>query len=306
MDAVLAWLLDGDPSIRWQVMTHLGSPADAIADERARVATEGWGAELVRRQDPEGTWAGGLYSPKWTSTTYTLLVLWWLGLDPAHPAGRRGVDRLFEGLSSIAGHPRSKRPEACITGMGVGLGAYFGADREAVDGAVSWLADNATPDGGWNCDAPRTGSRHGSFHTTIIVLEGLQELRRRRPDPTLDRLLDGGWRFLWRHRMHRSHRTGEVVDGRYLRFSYPPRWHYDLLRGLDHLADAGAPTDPAAAEAIEVVRERRRPDGRWLLQNRWPGKTWFEFEQVGRPSRWNTLRALRVLEWWEAGVERGA
>ncbi|MGH3646543.1 MAG: hypothetical protein ACRDTM_05140 [Micromonosporaceae bacterium] len=306
MESVRDWLMAGDPSIRWQAMAQLGgAAAGEVAAERARVASEGWGARLLEQQAPDGTWAGGLYSPKWTSTTYTLLLLWGLGLQPGHPAAVAGVHRLYDGVGHyMGGHRRARSPEACITGMFVGLAAYFGVDRPETGDAVSWLLERALlPDGGWNCEAPRTGSRHSSFHTTILVLEGLTELCRRRPDPVIEERLAGGRRFLLAHRMFRSHRTGEVVDARYTRFSYPPRWHYDVLRGLDHLRDVAAPPDPAAAEAVELVRERRGSDGRWRLQNRWHGKTWFELEPPRQPSRWNTLRALRVLRWWERPAE---
>ncbi len=290
----------GDPSIRWQTMALHGEPDADVAAERARVATEGWGAALLARQEPDGGWGGGIYSPKWISTTYTMLLLWGLGLDPADPGGRRGCERLTASLGSVAGQARVRSPEACVTSMYVGLAAYFGMAGRRLDDAASWLLEDAVmPDGGWNCDAPLTGSRHSSFHTTVQVLEALAELRRHRPDPLIDERLAGGRRFLLAHRMFRSHRTGEVVDRRYLRFSYPPRWHYDVLRGLVHLADVDAPADPACAEAIAVVRDRRGADGRWPLRQRWPGKAFFELEQPGQPSRWNTLRALRVLDWWQ-------
>lgn len=303
MEGVTKWLLEGDPSIRWQTLAHVtGAPRREVDAVRARVATEGWGAALLEHQDPDGTWGGGFYSPKWISTTYTMLLLWSLGLDPGHPAAKLGCERLFDRGIGLAGHRRVRSPEACITGMYVGLGAYFGVDRPELDGALAWLSDAALPDGGWNCQAPVTGSRHSSFHTTIQVLEGLDALQRRRPDPAVAELLAGGQRFLLAHRMYRSHRTGEVVDTRYARFSFPPRWHYDVLRGLSHLAAVDAPRDPAAAEAVELVRTKRLADGRWPLRQRWPGRTWFELEQVGEPSRWNTLRALRVLRWWDDGT----
>ncbi|MGH3734811.1 MAG: hypothetical protein ACRDT6_04190 [Micromonosporaceae bacterium] len=240
-------------------------------------------------------------SPKWISTTYTLLLLWGLGLDPAHPAARRGVDRLTADLGSVAGQRRVRSPEACVTAMYVGLAGYFGVFGPRLDAAAAWLIEDAAlPDGGWNCEAPLRGSEHSSFHTTVLALEGLAELRRHRRDPRIDERLESGRRFLLRHRMFRSHRTGEAVDRRYLRFSYPPRWHYDVLRGLVHLAEVAAPADPGCAEAISLVRGQRRADGRWPLGPRWHGKAFFELEQPRQPSRWNTLRALRVLRWWDA------
>jgi hypothetical protein len=311
VDPVESWLLAGDPAIRWQVLADLrDAPAGQVAAERARVASEGWGAALLARREPEGLWAGGLYNPKWTSTAYTLLLLRQLGLDPRNPAAQAGCQRLIDGASVHEGGFNVARgaraPEACITGMYVALAGYFALELPAVDRAVEWLLGPAVlPDGGWNCQAVRTGSTHSSFHTTINVLEALAERRRHRPDPALDAALAGGHRFLLAHRMFRSHRTGQVVDPAYTRFSFPPRWRYDLLRGLDHLREVAAPADDRLGEAVDLVRAKRRADGRWPLQNRHPGRVWFELEQVGQPSRWNTLRALRVLRWWDrAGAGR--
>jgi hypothetical protein len=312
MEAVLAWLREGDPAIRWQVLADLlDAPAGEVAAERARVATEGWGAALLARQDPDGTWAGGLYSPKWTSTTYTLLLLRQLGLAPDHPAARTGCERLLRGAYRYGGGLNAARttrvPETCITGMYVALAAYFTLDDPVAAEAVEWLLTDAVlPDGGWNCAAIGGRSVHSSFHTTINVLEALAEVRRHRADAALDGALAAGRGFLFAHRMFRSHRTGEPVDPAYCRFSFPPRWRYDVLRGLDHLREVDAPADPAVAEAIEVVRRKRRADGRWPLQNRHPGRVWFELERVGQPSRWNTLRALRVLHWWDRACSVGS
>ena len=262
-DAVVRWLLDGDVAIRWQVLRDLvGAPESAVGRERQKVAREGWGARLLALQDPEGTWDGGLYSPKWTSTTYTMLLLRDCGLPPSNPQARR---------------------------------------------ACSLLLDNGLrSDGGWNCRRPH-GARHSSVHTTISVLEGLRlyGLSRRRMTGDVQSAQGRGREFLRIHRLFRSHRTSRIIKSEFTRFSFPPRWHYDILRALDHFQVAGAPRDPRLSEAMAIVRRRRRSDGRWPLQNYYKGKSHFVLERLGAPSRWNTLRALRVLKWWEHGDAKG-
>ena len=305
--ATLDWLLAGDPSIRWQVRHDLlDAPAREVARDRARVATAGWGRRLLEHQDPGGTWAGGLYSPKWTSTTYTLLLLRRCGL-PAAPAARRGVGLLWDGASYFDGGltpARSvKAPEACVTAMYVALAGYFGYEGPRVDAALEWLLANQLDDGGWNCRTVRFGDRHSSFHTSISALEALAEVAASRPaDARVAAALAGGREFFLEHRLFKSHRDGMVADPVFTKLSFPPRWHYDVLRGLDHFQAVAAPWDDRFADALEVLQDRRRRDGTWPVQHRHTGKAWFEMERTGGPSRWNTLRALRVLRWAEQGT----
>ncbi|MFQ5967842.1 MAG: hypothetical protein ACE5MI_09550, partial [Acidimicrobiia bacterium] len=285
-EETLSWLLEGDPSVRWQVFADLLDDQESAAEERAKVAKEGWGAELLGHQDPEGTWAGGLYNPKWISTTYTLLLLRRMGLAPDNAQAHAGVARLLEGARLIEGgvafRPSSKLGDACVTGMMVMLGSYFGIRNAEVDRFVDWLLEEIQPDAGWNCERP-WGSRHGSFHTTITVLEAFDDYRA----PAVRYLADAAREFLLEHRLYRSHRTGEVSKPEFTRFSFPPRWHYDVLRGLDHFQNVDAPRDDRAAGAIELVTKKAK-DGRWPLQNHYKGREWFRMEPVGKPSRWNT------------------
>lgn len=280
----------------------MDAPESQWRRERERVATEGWGASLLQAQSPSGRWGGGLYSPKWVSTHYTLLLLRSLGLPEIEPARRAAALLLDGGFQPDGGvrHNTSK-PEAgetCVTGMTLAMTAYFGLEDERIDRLVEHLLRVQTPDGGWNCQWLR-GSRHGSFHTTISVLEGLYEYEQRYPlaaGPV--RVAQArGREFLLEHRLFRSHTTGAVVSEAMTRFSFPPQWHYDVLRGLDFFQAADAPRDERLSDAIGLV-ERKRRQGRWPLQNRHTGRVWFEMEEVGKPSRWNTLRALRVLRWW--------
>lgn len=309
-NSLLEWLLAGDPAIRWQVMRDVLDEAPArISRERARIAEAGWGVRLLRRQEPSGQWGGGVYTPKWTSTTYTLVLLRQLGLAPGHPKALKGCAVLLDkGFYSDGGFNcwRSlKHSETCVTGMLLAVGAYFLFLDSRLERMADHLLEQEMSDGGWNCRS-YDGATHSSFHTTISVLEGLLEYMRLNPRRAGE-MRDAqrrGREFLLVHRLFRSHRTGRIVDSAMTRFAFPPRWHYDVLRALDYFREAGAPADGRLRDAIEIVERRRLPDGRWVLQNRYPGKTFFEMETLGQPSRWNTLRSLRVLAWWERSSNR--
>lgn len=312
---VIDWLLDSDPAIRWQVLRDLvRAPADVIAAERARVASEGWGAGLLHLQGEDGQWAGGACFPggyfdkphsddepqPWTSTLPTLQLLQEFGVDPASERVRRAVERARDGCRwEHAGQPFfSGEVEPCINGRTVALGAYFGQD---VDGVVERLLGEQLEDGGWNCEAER-GSVRSSFATTINVLEGLLAYERTTGcSAEVDSTRRGGEEYLLERKLFRRKSTGEVVDPAWLQFSFPVHWHYDVLRALDYFRDAGDAPDPRLDEAIDLLRSKQQPDGTWLLENTHPGDVHFTLEEGdGRPSRWNTLRALRVLNWYEA------
>jgi hypothetical protein len=306
---VIQWLLEGDPSIRWQTLRDLqDAPPTLVARERRRVVALGWGSRLLAQGEPDGTWGGGLYNPKWISTTYTLLSLRRIGLPVDHARAALACQQLLEGGfypsdGGINFFPRShKQSETCITGMVLSLLAYFRYPDDRVHALAEHLLAQQMPDGGWNCQSYR-GATHSSFHTTISALEGLWLYEQLKPE-YVDRVRlaqAGGRAFLLAHRLFRSDRTGEVVKLQMTRFSFPPRWHYDVLRGLDYFRACGADRDPRLEDAMALVLKKRRKDGRWPLQNRHPGRTFFEMEKPGKPSRWNTLRALRVLRWWEEG-----
>ncbi len=298
--ATLKWLLDSDPAIRWQVLQHVtGATPKAVAAERARVATEGWGAELLARQSPDGTWPEGQWD---LVTLWSLVVLKDLGLDPASPQARTMIDRIRKHLVFA---PLDNRPflhgetEPCINGRILSIGAIYDQPNDAL--AQQLLSEQLT-DGGWNCEAPQ--SSHASFHTTICVLEGLlhyQRSPRSSVDVTLAR--QRGEDYLLERRLFRSLRTGSIIDKRWLRFAFPPIWHYDILRALDYFRAAHPTPDrrikDATAEAIDIVRERRHQNGRWPLNLLHPEHIPLQMEtHVGSASRWNTLRALRVLRWY--------
>jgi len=296
--AHLKWLLDSDPAIRWQVMRDLtDESSSAIAAERSRIATEGWGAELLARQSANGKWGGQRENDGLLITFYCLVVLKDLGLDPTSKQARKMVDR----VSKLAFKWHSNRPffhgetEPCINGRILGLGSYF---KEPDDELAQQLLSEQLKDGGWNCEAPK--SKCSSFHTTICVLEGLLDYERAgRKSTAVTKARKRAEKYLLERRMFRSLRTGEVVDKHWLRFSFPTFWHYDVLRGLDYLRNAGIKPDSRMSEAIEIVKKRRHQNGRWPLNLLHPEWIPLEMETgVGGASRWNSLRALRVLKWY--------
>jgi hypothetical protein len=239
-----------------------------------------------------------------------MVVLRSLGLAPGHPQALRACRVLLDaGFWHDGGinfwSPGRKRSETCVSGMLLAVLCWFGMDDPRVDQLAEHVVAQQMADGGWNCRAMPGygGATHGSFHTTISALEGLLEYERFRKSRAVRDAQARGREFLLAHRLFRSHRTGNIVKSEMTRFSFPPRWHYDVLRGLDYFRDCGAPHDKRLEEAIALVEARRKDDGRWVLQNRYPGRTFFELENLGEPSRWNTLRALRVLRWWESGIE---
>ena len=318
-DRTIEWLLGGDPAIRWQALRDLAGAAErSVEREQRRVALQGWGARLLARQDPEGTWAGrrgsdgGLYSPKWISTTYTMLLLRDMGLPAGNRQARKACKRLLEGglqrdggISYGTWAQWTRRSETCVTGMVLSILSYFKHDDDRLDTIANHLLLQQMSDGGWNCQRP-SGATHASVHTTISALEGLRqyELHRGGGARAVRAAQRRGREFLLTHRLFRSHRTGEIIKPAFTRFSFPPRWHYDILRALDYFQAVNAPRDRRLAEAIDIVRGSRREDGRWLLQHEYRGKTYFKLERLGAPSRWNTLRALRVLKWWNRGDGR--
>jgi hypothetical protein len=312
--AHLKWLLDSDPAIRWQVMRDLTDEApNLIAAERSRVASEGWGGQLLARQSPAGKWSG---APRgWRDdlpkehrdllvTLYSLSVLMDLGVDPASKPARQMIDRVDKRLVFrwLDHRPYLRgETEPCINGRILGVGSYFRKPNHAL---AKQLLGEQLEDGGWNCEAPQ--SQCSSFHTTICVLEGLLEYERTvgksaGAAKSVARARKRAENYLLERRMFHSLRTGKVIKKRWLRFSFPTFWHYDVLRGLDYLRNAGFKPDSHVREAIEIVIERRHQNGRWPLNLLHPEYIPLEMEtEVGRASRWNTLRALRVLRWYKA------
>ena len=298
-DPVIDWLLDTDPSIRWQVMRDLtDTPAEIVAAERSRVALEGWGPQLLDQQRPDGQWGDGVTTPFWWSNMYTLIFLRDLGLDPTSARARTAIDLVRGNVTWGPGFGNAPffegEVEPCINGRVVALGAYFG---ERSDRLVDRLLSEQLADGGWNCEAAR-GSVRSSFHTTICVLEGL--LAFEQAFGATSAVTDARRRaeeYLLERRLLRRLSTGEIIDPTWTQFAFPTLWHYDVLRALDYLRAAGVPPDARVEEAVATVRDRGQGAGRWLLDVRHRDTLHEELAgTVGAPNRWITLRALRVLD----------
>ncbi len=316
---VTDWLLDSDPAIRHQVLRDLlGADADAVAAERARVAHEGWGSWLLALQSPDGSWDGGTYRPAWapddrpffsawTATHFSVTLLRELGADPADPSVRDAVERVARdvrweeddgGLSYF-----ELALEPCIVGVLLSNTVYFGFDAaRTLERAIA----TQLPDGGWNCEQDATVS---SFHSTLCVVEGLLAWERAADadDSRLPAVLVArtrGEEYLLERRLLRRRSTGGVADPRFTMTSFPTWWHYDVLRALEHFRLARPGGDERMREAVELVRGKADAEGRWPLENEHEGATWFPMDAEGDPSRWVTLRALRVLRWWDGVTPR--
>src|SRR5579859_5343977 len=282
--SVLDWLLEGDPAIRWQALRDLADARpEAIVAERERVAAEGWGARLLALQAEDGQWAGGALFPAqkfdrrdgqpWIATEPTLTLLRVFGVDPTrvrveqirdHCRWEHAGQRFFDG-----------EVEPCINGRTVALGAYFGQN---VDGIVARLLGEQLEDGGWNCEA-ENGSVRASFDTTINVLEGLLE-HEHATGGSVETIAARrrGEEYLLERKLFRRKTTGEVVNSAWLEFSFPPRWHYDVLRALDYFQAVGEPPDPRIDEAIALLRSKQQADSTWLLENTHRGMAYFMLE----------------------------
>jgi len=323
-DSTIDFLMSGDPAIRWQTMRDLlGAPEAEWRAEQRRTLETGWGAQLLAQQDPEGTWGGGLYSPKWTSTTYTLLALIHIGIPPDCAAAQEAACLLLEGMLGEAYDTafarKLKDMDRCIVGMLLEIAVYFGItdvhtadagrrDADRTEAIVDNLLEEIMPDGGWNCRKGRKMSNrpaphHSSFHTTSSVLDGLREYMERRSGSQSQAVLaaeQSAREILLEHRLLYSDHTGQEINPQFARLVYPYRWHYSLLRGLGYFARVNAPRDGRLQDAITLLNGKRRPDGLWPLESKYGGVVFFNMERVGKPSRWVTLRALRVLKWWSS------
>ncbi|MEC0267312.1 hypothetical protein [Paenibacillus anseongense] len=301
-ESVIDWLLGGDPAIRWQVMRDLTQESDdRVAAERSRIASEGWGARVLGLQSSKGNWGGEADARNWLCTSYTLLLLKDLGLDPLGEEARRSIGLVRDNITwpqQMGGLPYfDGETEPCVNGWILGAGSYFGEGSARL---VDRLLGEQLEDGGWNCNAP--ASRRSSFHSTICVLEGLLEYEKAKGETAVvTEARIRAHEYLLERRMLRSLSSGEVIDLNWTRFSFPTTWHYDVLRGLDYLRSAGVKPDERVAEAVGLVAKKQDENGKWPLENAHSDRVHFDMEGVeGEPSRWNTLRALRVLDWYSS------
>ncbi len=304
-DELISWLLDSDPALRWQVMRDVtGEEADVVAAERSRIATEGWGARLLKLQGSDGNWGGAAWAfDDWTSTFETLVLLREFGLDPTSQQARTAIEPVRENSDWGEWHDHAPffegESEPCINGRVLAIGAYFG---EASERLVDRLLDEQLPDGGWNCDAPQ--SQRSSFNSTIGVLEGLLEYESAiGGSSAVGEARKRGQEYLLDRQLFRSLSTGEAIERdrksghNWAEFAFPNRWRYDVLWGLDYMRRAGVGNDPRLGAAVDLAISKRQSDGRWLLDTVHEGNVHFRLEgEAGTASRWNTLRALRVLK----------
>ncbi|MBN1319221.1 MAG: hypothetical protein JXA87_00125 [Thermoleophilia bacterium] len=303
-DPIIDWLLEGDPAIRWQVMRDLlRSDESEYVPERERVAAEGWGRLLLERQDPDGLWSRSLYNGKWTSTTYSLYLLKVLGLPPHHPQALLGCRRLLDsGLyegREIRFSKNAKAPDLGVTALVLSVCAYFGLEDDSLFLIARHITDQQELDGNW-LPNDSSGASDYTFETTLLVLEALvQSWGVAGGGPAgyaSPAAVRKGRQFLLGHDLYLA--SGRPIKAGWASFSFPPYWFYDVLTVLDHLRSTGATPSPRMQKAVELVESRRGSDGTWKLGAKHQGRTFFDMEPAGRPSRWNTLRALRVLDWW--------
>lgn len=303
---IIQWLLDSDPSIRWQVLRDLLDADDNTASlERCRVAAEGWGAKLLTYQDASGRWGGQLYSNKWLSTTYTLQLLRHMGLEQSNLQAKNGCRELLEGGFRHQGGINYSRTgdiiDNGVTGMILALLAYYKYSDERLHVIVEYLLEQQMADGRWEPFPDNVNTRY-TMDTTLLILDGLHEFEQMDPHSCnmVTEAQQKGREYLLQHRLYKSIQTGSSVDKKITLFSFPPYWHYDILTVLDYFQSCRAERDERIGDVINLLEEKCNANGSWNLQNRHSGKTYFEMEQVGKPSRWNTLRALRVLKWWNS------
>ena len=299
---IIAWLLKGDVSIQYQVYRDL--LGEHKKDVQARISNEGWGHRFLSKRKPNGHWGIRFYQPKWTSTHYTLLDLRNLNLVPNHKKIKESIEQVLS--TSIAedggiqlGPSTVQHSDVCVNGMFLNYASYFNTPERKLQSIVDSLLNEIMPDGAFNCRTTRSGATHSSLHSTISVLEGLvefqsMEYKYRKKDIT--KTIKSSEEFIRIHRLFLSDRTGKIISKDFLKLTYPSRWRYDILRALDYFQYARRKWDERMNEAVAVLLKKRNKDGTWNMQAAHPGKVHFVMEKAGKPSRWNTLRALRVLK----------
>jgi hypothetical protein len=297
---LIDWLLAGDVSIQYQVQRDLlGIEKPEL---QARIAREGWGAQFLGFRKKEGHWGQRFYQPKWISTHYTLLDIKNLAISQDNAEIRGSISQVIQTLKGPDGgifpFGKEKKCDVCVNGMFLNYASYFRTEEDQLESIVDFLLSEHMQDGGFNCNSNRIGARHSSMHTTISVIEGILEYTRNGYRYRLEELGEAEVRsrtFLLQHRLFHSDRTGEIIDKKWTMLSYPSRWRYDILRALDYFQFAGVDYDPCMRDALDILKKKQRKDNKWPLQAKHAGQTHFDMEVTGGPSRWNTLRALRVL-----------
>lgn len=296
------WLLEGDVSIQYQV--HRDLFLTERRDLRDRISSEGWGARFLSKRHKDGHWGKGFYQPKWISSHYTLLDLRNLCISPTNQLIKQSINKILEECKAGDGgiYPISKKSDVCVNGMFLNYASYFQADEDRLNSVIDCLLREIMPDGGFNCRSNRSGAKHSSFHSTLSVLEGIAVYQSSGYTYRIDELekaAHSSKKFLLLHQLYRSDKTGEIVNNDFLKLSYPKRWRYDILSALDYFQYSKTDWDRRMQPAVDVLLRKRNKDGTWNVRAKYPGQTHFDMECAGQPSRWNTLRALRVLKHFE-------
>jgi hypothetical protein len=299
-DGLIEWLLDSDVSIQYQVcrdLLKIDKP-----DLKERISEEGWGAKFLSFRNQDGYWGSGFYLPKWLSTHYILLDLKNLSVSNQNMDIKLTLNKILKenkspdgGISPVKSLLKS---DVCVNGMFLNYACYFGADENDLKSVVDCILSVQMHDGGFNCNLPGKGAVHSSLHSTLSVLEGINEYSENGYIYRLNELKKAeaeSKEFILEHKLYKSHRTGDIIDKKMLMLSFPSRWRYDILRALDYYRSSRTPIDSRMQDAINILTAKRRPDLKWPLQARHNGLIYFDMEEVGKASRWNTLRALRVL-----------
>ncbi len=297
---LIDWLLHGDVAIQYQV--HRDLLSDNRQDLRNRIANEGWGAKYLSKRRPDGHWGLTFYQPKWTSTHYTLLDLRNLCISPEQGTIKETIQKILGTEQGPDGginpSPNILQSDVCLNGMFLNYASYFQTPEYQLRSIIDFILEQHMQDGGFNCRSNRSGAVHSSLHTSLSVLEGFLEYGNNGYTYRLgdiQKAANAAEEFLMMHQLFRSDKTGKTIDEKFLRLSYPRRWRYDILSALDYFQYAKAPWDERMQPAMDMLLKKRKKDGTWNLQAKHPGQVHFEMERAVRPSRWNTLRALRVL-----------
>ena len=302
---IIEWLLEGDVSIQYQV--HRDLLGNSRKDLQNRIAKEGWGKQFLAKRNSNGHWGDRFYQPKWISTHYTLLDLRNLNLNPDNRIAKETIElTLDSGIAEDGGIPlgpsTSKYSDVCVNGMYLNYASYFKTEEKVLYSIVDSILNEIMSDGGFNCQTHRSGATHSSLHTTLSVLEGIVQFQKQGytyRSNDLQSARESSEEFILLHQLFLSDRTGEIIKKDFLRMPYPSRWKYDILRALDYFQFSGSKWDERMNPAVRVLLNKRNNDSTWNVQAKHPGKEHFEMEKAGKPSRWNTLRAMRVLDHFE-------
>ena len=304
---VISWLLEGDPAVKWQVMHDLqNDDFSNVFKVRKQIPNEGWGYEILRNQSENGMWANGLYTPKWTSTAYSMLLLKRIGLLPNQHT-KKATKLLFDnGINSDGGisfskNKKKKSSETCITGMILGISSYFVLQDNRLEEIIEYLQKEQMVDGGWNCQKYK-GATHSSFNTTLLALEGLiayRETYKHKLNEIRD-MQKQAHNFLLNHKLYQSHLTGEIAHRDFIKLSFPHRWKYNILAALDYFQSINISFDDRFISSIQLLNKKQK-NGKWIgVKSFYHGSSWITPEKSRSYSRWVTLKALRINKWWNS------